>query len=62
MPEASGPGASSTTAAARGSWAWVVAIPERDVVLAVACNVRGESAAQGRRFFEITESLLDALR
>ena len=45
-----------------GFLAWVIAIPERDVVLAVACNGGGESAAQGRRFFEITESLLDALR
>ena len=44
-----------------GFLAWVIAIPSRDLVLALACNGGGESAAEGRRFFEITDALLEVL-
>lgn len=35
-----------------------MAIPERDVVLAVACNGDGESPGKSRRLFELTDEML----
>jgi CubicO group peptidase (beta-lactamase class C family) len=41
-----------------GFMAWLVVIPERDVVLALACNGDGEDKARARRLFELTEAML----
>lgn len=48
--------------ASPGFYAWLLAIPDRDVVLALACNGGAESREQGQALFRLTEAALIAVR
>jgi D-alanyl-D-alanine carboxypeptidase len=45
-----------------GFMAWLIVVPERELVLAVACNGGQETREQARRLFELTEAMLAAAR
>ncbi len=44
-----------------GFLAWLIVVPNHDLVIAVACNGGGESRAVGERFHAITDDLVEAL-
>ncbi len=44
-----------------GFMAWLIAIPEHDLVVALACNGGDESRASGERFRAIADTIVDAV-